>query len=546
MIAIAAGVKEQDFMLSSLAPGAGHKRLALAIVLILLIAFAAIAGPLAKIHTPRVDAFFPIYATAMFVNDSITAVLLFAQFSILRSRALLAVSSAYLFTAFMVIPRMMTFPGVLAPNGLLGGGLQSPAWLYIISHAGFAGLVLAYALLKDRHAADGLWTGSVRAAVLSSVGVTAGAVWAAAYLLAAAEPQLPGLMRDAVQFAPLWPYAAAIPVLLSVAAGATLWVRRRSLLDLWLLVVMCAYVIELSLISFPVRARFSLGWYSARVFEVLAGSLVLFVLLDEITTLYARLLRAISAQRRERAARLMTGDAVSASIAHEIRQPLAAMTASAAAGRRWLNRETPDLPEAIAAFEAISMTGRRASALIESIRAMFRKETGMRSSIDMNELISEALDLHRGELRTHRISVRTELPGGLPRVNGDRVQVQQVLVNLISNAIESMANTDGPRELSLRSAVEDSGGALISVADTGPGVDPDQVNRIFDPLFTTKAHGMGMGLSICRSIVEAHDGQLWVTGNRPRGAIFHLLVPADPLARDEQAKALPRADPATA
>jgi signal transduction histidine kinase len=145
----------------------------------------------------------------------------------------------------------------------------------------------------------------------------------------------------------------------------------------------------------------------------------------------------------------------------------------------------------------------------------------------MNELVSEALALLRSELSTHRISVRTELSGSLPRVNADRVQLQQMFVNLISNAIESMARTEGPRELCVRSKVHASGGAVVSVVDVGSGVEPKNIDQIFSPLFTTKAHGMGMGLSICRSIIEAHEGQLWVTGNEPHGAIFHVLVPAD-------------------
>jgi len=534
MIGTAAVLKEQDFILSSLAPSPGQNRLAVAAVIVLAVAFLAIKGPLETVQLPRLDAYFPIYATAMFVNDSITALLLFAQFTILRSRALLAISSAYLFTSLMMIPRILAFPGALGPTGLIGG-VQSAAWLYVISHTGFSVLILAYALLKDREPAVRPWGGPALAAILATAGATAVVVGAATYLVTAMDSVAPRLMRDAVHYTPLWPYAAAVPLLVSVAAVVVLGARRWSVLDLWLMVVMCASAIDVALIAFPATARFSISWYAGRSFEAMAGSLVLLVLLYEITTLYARLLRAISAQRRERAARLMTGDAVSASIAHEIRQPLAAMTASAAAGRRWLNRETPDFAEATAAFEAISLTGKRASALIEGIRAMFRKDAATRASVDLNALVSEALDLLRGELRTQRIAVLTELSGGTPRVTGDRVQLQQVIVNLISNAIDAMAGTGGPRELRVASAADEAGGAVVSVADTGPGIAPGDAEQIFNPLFTTKTQGMGMGLSICRSIVEAHEGRLWVTPNRPCGAIFHLMVPAgapDPEAAD--------------
>jgi len=550
MIGTAAVLEEQDFILSSLAPGPGQKRLALAVVAVLFVVLFAVAAPLAGVQLPRVAAFIPIYATAMFVNDMITALLLFAQFSLLRSLALLAISCGYLFTALILIPWMLTFPGVITPTGLLGAGLQSTAWLHIIWHAGFPMLVLAYALVKDGDPTKRLWTGSVRAAILAGVGATAGVVIAATYLVTAADARLPALMRDNLQFAPLWRYVAAIPFFLSVAAGATLWLRRRSVLDLWLMVVMCGGAIEMVMIGYPNPARYSMGWYSGRVVGVLSGSLVLVVLLYEITTLYARLLRAVAAQRQERAARLMTGEAVSASIAHEIRQPLAAMTASAAAGRRWLNRQPPDAAEAIAAFEAILATGRRASALIESIRAMFRKDLATRISLDMTELVMEVLELLEVELREHRIAVRVEAPDQTPRVSGDRVQLQQVLINLISNAIEAMAGADGRRELRVRSETHETGGVVISVADTGLGIAPADADQIFNAAFTTKRRGMGMGLSICRSIVEAHDGQLWVTGNRPHGAVFQLLIPADTPRREAPAKAqdvrAPGGDPAAA
>jgi signal transduction histidine kinase len=500
--------EEQPFILSSLSPGRAQKRLAIAVVLALLVVFFITeVGPLSTIQLGRIDAFVPAYATAMLVIDSITAVLLFAQFSILRSRALLVISSGYLFAALMHIPWMLTFPGVFAPRGLLGAGLQSTVWLYILWHVGFPGFVIAYALVKDADPARWLWRGPVHVAILSSVAVTAGIVCAAAFLVTAGDELLPRVMLDTVHLSALWDYAAGFAVLLGVLAIGVLWARRRSVLDLWLMVVMCAYVIEICLISFPTPARFSVGWYVGRIFGVLSGSVVLFVLLYEITTLYAGLLRAVSAQRREREARLLTGDAVSASIAHEIKQPLSGMITNAEAGFRWLDRTTPDLDEAKAAFKQITMDGHRAGAVIEGIRAIFKKDAGNRTSLDINELIAEALALVRDELRRHRVSVQVGPDERLPRVKGDRVQLQQVLLNLITNAIDSMAANDGARVLCVRSEVHDSRGVKVSVADTGTGIGSQDLERIFNPLFTTKSGGMGMGLSICRSIIEAHGGK---------------------------------------
>jgi signal transduction histidine kinase len=381
--------------------------------------------------------------------------------------------------------------------------------------------------LKDADPAKRLWQGSAGAAILSSVAMTAAVVCVATFLIIAGDPLLPRLSLDPVRFSTLYPYVSGCLVLWSVLTLIVLWIRRRSVLDLWLMVVMCAYVIEITLIAFPVPARFSVGWYAGRGFGLLSGSLVLFVLLYEITTLYARLVHAVLAQRREREARLMTGDAVSASIAHEVNQPLSAITTNADAGLGWLNRATPDLDEAKAAFKRIAVDGHRAGAVIGSIRAIFKKDVRTRTSLDINELIWEALGLVRGELQTHRVSVQAEPNEQLPRVKGDRVQLQQVLLNLTTNAIESMAAREGERVLDVKSEVHASGGVMVSVRDTGMGVDPKDIDRIFNPLFTTKTHGMGMGLSICRSIIEAHEGRLWAVPNTPHGTVFHFILPTD-------------------
>jgi signal transduction histidine kinase len=513
--------EEQHFMLSSLPPDPAQKRLALAVVLALLVAFFITVGPLSTFQLGRIDAFIPAYATAMFVNDSFTAVLLFAQFSIFRSRALLAIASAYLFNALVVIPWMLTFPGVFAPSGLLGAGLQSTSWLYILWHSGFPMFVISYALLKDADSARPLWQASAGAAILSSVALTAAAVCVATFLIITYDPLLPRLMLDTTHLSPFWYYAAAPMTLLSVLALIVLWVRWRSVLDLWLMVVMCAYVVE---ISFP---RFSFGWYVGRVFGLLSSSLVLFVLLYEITILYGQLLRAVSAQRREREARLMTGDALSASIAHEIKQPLTAIITNADAAVRWLVRTTPDLDKATASLKQIIDDGHRAGAIIEGIRAIFKKDARNRTLLDINDLIGEALALTRGDLQRHRILVQAEPNGRIPQVRGDRIQLQQVLLNLIANAVDSMAVKDGARVLCVRSEIRDGGGVVVSVADTGTGIRSQELDRIFDPLFTTKTGGMGMGLSICRSIIEAHDGRLWVVPNKPEGAVFQLMLLAD-------------------
>jgi signal transduction histidine kinase len=513
-------LEEQHFILSSLPPGPAQKRLALAVVVGLFVVFFISAWPLSSIQLARIDAFIPAYATAMVVTDSITAVLLFAQFSILRSRALLVIASGYLFTALVIIPWMLTFPGVFAPSGLLGAGPASTNWLYILWHSGFSMFVIIYGLLKDADPAKRLWQGSPGATILATVAITAAVVCAATFLATAGDALLPRLMVDTVRPSALWPYAAGSMELLIVLALIVLWVRWRSVLDLWLMVVMCAYIVE---ISFP---RFSVGWYAGRVCGLLSGSLVLFVLLYEITMLYAQMLRAVLGQRREREARLMTGDAVVATIAHEIKQPLSGMITNADAGLRWLDRVTPDLDEAKAALKQIVIDGHRTGAVIESIRAIFKKDVQNRISLDINYLIGDALALTRNDLQRHRIEVQVEPITQVPQIRGDRIQLQQVLLNLITNAIDSMSAKDGARVLCVRSE-GGGGGVKVTVADTGTGIGSHDIDRIFDPLFTKKPNGMGMGLSICRSIIEAHDGRIWVAPNKPLGAVFQFILPAE-------------------
>src|ERR1700737_3107354 len=373
----------------------------------------------------------------------------------------------------MLIPWTLTFPGIFTPGGLLGAGLQqSTHWLYILWHAGFP-------------------------------------------------------MFDAVRFSPLWYYAAGGLALLSVLALVVLWMRRRSVLDLWLMVVMCAYLTEFCLITFPVPVPFGFGRLSPRFCGCLSGGRGRFVLLYEIRRLFARLLRAVFAQRREREARLMTGDAVAATIAHEVKQPLSGMITNADAGLRWLDRAMPDLDEAKAAFKQIAADGHRAGAVIGSMRAIFKKDARNRASLDINDLIGEALALTRDDLQRHRILVQAEPNAQVLQVSGDRIQLQQVLLNLITNAIDSMAAKNGARVLCVRSEVHDGGGVKVSVADTGTGIGSQQLERIFNPLFTTKPGGMGMGLAICRSIIEAHDGRLWVAPNKPEGTVFQFKLLAD-------------------
>jgi len=232
--------------------------------------------------------------------------------------------------------------------------------------------------------------------------------------------------------------------------------------------------------------------------------------------------------RRELAqvARRTTLATMTASIAHEINQPLAAIVSNASAGLRWLTRTEPDLAEARSALELIVDSGHRASAIITNTRAMFRKDGQQRETFSANDLARDVLALVKGELERHGVIPQMDLDKDLPLVVGERVPLQQVLLNLIMNAAEAMNSiVDRKRLLSLKTRVHETDSVLITVTDSGTGIDPTAMDSIFEAFFTTKPEGMGMGLSICRSIVESHDGRLWVTPATPYGSVFHVQLP---------------------
>jgi PAS domain S-box-containing protein len=233
--------------------------------------------------------------------------------------------------------------------------------------------------------------------------------------------------------------------------------------------------------------------------------------------------QALEVARTElaRVSRLTTLGEMTAAIAHEVSQPLGAMIASAAAGARWLAAEPPDMAEAQAAFDNIVADGKRARDVIVRVRALAKRQVPRIELLDVNRKILDVLALIERELPTHGIVLRTELAGTLPRVAGDRVQLQQVLLNFILNAIDAMSAVhDRPRELTIVSRTDPPNAVAVEVRDSGTGLDPEGTERVFEAFYTTKTEGVGIGLSISRSIIEAHGGRLWAGPNAPHGAVF--------------------------
>ena len=230
------------------------------------------------------------------------------------------------------------------------------------------------------------------------------------------------------------------------------------------------------------------------------------------------------------ASRLTMMAQVAASIAHEINQPLSAVITNGNAASRWLAKKPPDLEEVQTCVNRVVVAGHRAGEVIESVRAMFERTPREKGRLDANDLIEDVLTFTRSDIQHHHVAVHTELTENLPPVLADRIQLQQVVRNLIMNALEAMDGvTDRPRVLTIKSAARDSRNVVITVEDRGTGIRPENMRHIFDRFFTTKPHGMGVGLAICRSIIDSHGGKLSVSPGQPYGTVFQIILPMDTL-----------------
>jgi signal transduction histidine kinase len=226
--------------------------------------------------------------------------------------------------------------------------------------------------------------------------------------------------------------------------------------------------------------------------------------------------------------RVATMGQLTASIAHEIKQPITAARTYAAAALRFLDKNPPDVAEVREALTSIVNETARTSDVVDRIGSLIKKTSPRKEVVDLNAAILEVTALTRSEAIKTGVTVGTQLAEELPRIQGDRVQLQQVMLNLILNAIQSMRGVqDGNRELHISTESIEPEGVCVAVRDTGPGLSPESLSRLFETFYTTKPDGMGMGLSISRSIIEAHDGKLWAIGCEPRGALFQFTIPAD-------------------
>ena len=477
---------------------------------------------------PAGNAFVPITSAILIMADWITATLLFAQAGVLRARPLRVLAAGYFFTGLLVALRVLALPGFLVPPDRFGPDYNVPLWFYLSSHAALPLAIMIYAWLNratDQQPPPVLPGHRPLGRYLAGSVVLAGTLILAA---TTGETSLPWT-------SPIF-LAGSIVLLLTIAAMIVLGVTLHSVLDVWLLLVLWGWFLEVALIVLP-STGYTAGWYAGRSLGLLSGLFVLFALLVETSKLYGQTVLQLVTEKQERENRFLIRDAITASIAHELRQPLSAILLNAQAGKRTLSSHEGgivallgDLPLTL---DEIIASSRRANDIIEGTRTIFGRQTTHRCPTDLGVLLRGALAMVAGNARANDVSVELvieELPGPIA-VN--RTQLQQALLNLFQNAIEAMGHSgESHRSLTVRCApwvngVDSEQGVIIRVEDNGPGIPPDDRERIFDMFYSTRTDGTGLGLWIARSVIEAHGGRLDVEPRVPSGTAFVIRLPSD-------------------
>jgi signal transduction histidine kinase len=509
-------------------PATPAQRRTALVVIVLLSVIALFVAPIANIQLGQIDAFIPVLQTVLSAADLMTATLLFAQYSIYPQPALLVLASGYVFSGSFAFLQTLAFPGGYSSAGLIGDGTNSAAWFFVLWHTAFLGAVLLYGISKDRERSLLPARGSTRLRIAGTIVCVLVAVSCLSWVVTGGIEYLPKFYSNNVTLQTRLGNQVNLTLCsLAIAALVTLFVRRRTVLDLWLMVILLAWIPNFLVAAVASSVRFSVGWYAARGFALLASCMLLSVLLTEMTFLYSRLSNALTLQRRERSNRLMSVEAATAAMAHELRTPLGSIALNASTALSQLRANPPDLKDLETILDDIETTSYRAGEVISSIRELSARTPADRRAITgLEDIARQVLGLAQHDLQINHISVATEFGNDLPRVRADSTQFQQVVLNLVKNAIEAMNHVAPETRLLQLGARLEGNETVLSVGDSGVGIAPGDHDRIFEPFFTTKPAGMGLGLAICRTVVENHGGKLRLAKSDSRGSIFEIAMPA--------------------
>jgi len=470
---------------------------------------------------PAREVFVAISGAILVMADWIIALLLFAQARVLQARPLYMLVAGFFFAGLFMGLRVLSLPGALAPlDSRFDPTYNLPLWFYCSSHAALPLAILPYAWLS-RATDRPFRTGPSPYPVL-------GHYLAGSMILAACVVLVLAFGKTSLHWSSA-NFLSASAVMLSIIAGmAALERTLRSELNLKLLLMLWGWFLEMTLVALP-YAGYTHGWYAARSLGLLSGLFVLFALLAETNKLYAQSVLQLIAQEQEREHRFLIRDVMSASIAHELRQPLGAIMINAEVARKITSdqRREAAADQAIQVLDDIIASSHQANDMLESRRAIFRRQSGERISLNPVVILQSTLAMIASSAHAHNVSVTlvVEEQPGLVIVN--RLQLQQALLNLFQNAVEALSQSHQPRRALVVRCRREDRNVIIRVEDNGPGIAAADRNRIFDAFYTTRPEATGMGLMIARSVIRAHGGTIRATAREPFGAVFEICLPME-------------------